>query len=552
MYFAPGATHAPHHVPKEWIARYKGKFDKGWDVMREEVLARQIKLGVVPPGTKLAPKPEAIKDWDKLSADERKLFARQMEVYAAFGEYTDVEIGRLIAAIEETGQYDNTLVFYILGDNGTSAEGGMSGLFNEMTFLNGVEESLPDILKRYDELGGPMSFPHMAAGWAIAGDTPFTWAKQVASNFGGTRNGMVVSWPKRIRAKGEVRSQFHHVIDVAPTILEAAGLPEPKTVNGVVQKPIEGVGMTYTFDDPKAESRRTVQYFEMMGNRAIYADGWFAGTVHKAPWETQARTALLDDRWELYDTRDDFSLSNDLAARNPAKLKELQDLFMTEAVKYNVLPIDDRFIERFNSKLAGRPDLMGDRMSLTLHPGMKAMLEDSFINVKNRSVSITADLEVPEGGANGAILAQGGRFGGWSLHMKGGRLAYTYNYLGMRRTTVLSKEPIPAGKASVRMEFAYDGGGIGKGGVVSLFVNGKKAGEGRLERTQPLAFSSEDGTDVGMDEGTPVIEDYQPRSTKFTGTIRKVVVDVKALGAGEKAEMKKAGAEAARKMEAAQ
>jgi arylsulfatase A-like enzyme len=552
MYFAPGATHAPHHVPKEWIAKYRGKFDKGWDVMREEVLARQVKLGVVPPGTRLAPKPEAIKDWDKLSADEKKLFARQMEVYAAFAEYTDVEIGRLVAALEETGQSDNTLVIYILGDNGTSAEGGMNGLFNEMTYLNGVEESLQDVLKHYDELGGPMSYPHMAAGWAIAGDTPFTWAKQVASNFGGTRNGMVVHWPKRIQAKGEVRSQFHHVIDVAPTVLEAAGLPEPKSVNGVVQKPIEGVSMAYSFDDPKAESRHKVQYFEMVGNRAIYADGWFAGTIHKAPWESKPRAALLDDRWELYDTRIDFSLANDLAAQNPAKLKELQDLFMTEAVKYNVLPIDDRFIERINAKLAGRPDLMGDRMSLTLHAGMKGMMEDAFINVKNRSVTITADLEVPKGGANGVLIAQGGRFGGWSFHMKGGKLAYTYNYLGLQRTTVLSRQPIPPGKVTVRMEFAYDGGGIGKGGAVSLFVNGKKVGEGRLTRTQPLGFSAEDGTDVGMDEGTPVIEDYQPRSTKFTGTIRKVVVDVKALGAGEKAEMKKAGAEAARKMEAAQ
>ena len=551
MYFAPGATHAPHHVPKEWIAKYKGRFDRGWDAMREEVLARQIKLGVVPPGTRLAPKPEAIKDWDKLSADERKLFARQMEVYAAFGEYTDVEIGRLIDALQETGQSDNTLVLYILGDNGTSAEGGMSGLFNEMTFLNGVEESIQDILKRYDELGGPMSFPHMAAGWAIAGDTPFTWAKQVASNFGGTRNGMVVHWPKRIKARGEVRSQFHHVIDVAPTVLEAAGLPEPRSVNGVVQKPIEGVSMAYTFDEPKAESRHRVQYFEMFGNRAIYADGWFAGTIHKAPWEPKARSALLDDRWELYDTRSDFSLANDSAAQNPAKLKELQDLFLTEAVKYNVLPIDDRFIERLNPSLAGRPDLMGDRMSLTLHAGMKGMLEEAFINVKNRSVSITADLEIPKEGANGVLIAQGGRFGGWSFHMKGGKLAYTYNYLGLQRTTVFSRQPIPPGKVTVRMEFAYDGGGIGKGGAVSLFVNGKKAGEGRLARTQPLAFSSEDGTDVGMDEGTPVIEDYQPRRTKFTGIIRKVVVDVKEMGAGEKAEAKKAGVEAARKIEEA-
>jgi arylsulfatase len=421
-----------------------------------------------------------------------------------------------------------------------------------MTFVNGVDESVQDILKRYDELGGPMSFPHMAAGWAIAGDTPFTWAKQVASNFGGTRNGMIVRWPKGIRAKGEVRSQFHHVIDVAPTVLQAAGLPEPTSVNGVVQTPIQGVGMAYAFDDAKAESRHKVQYFEMMGNRAIYADGWFAGTIHKAPWETKARGALRDDRWELYDTRNDFSLANDLAAQYPARLKELQDLFMTEAVKFHVLPIDDRFIERFNPNLAGRPDLMGDRMSLTLHEGMKGMLEDAFINVKNRSVTITADLDVPKGGASGVLIAQGGRFGGWSLHLKSGRLAYTYNYLGLQRTTVLSKDPVPAGKASVRMEFAYDGGGIGKGGAVSLYVNGKKAGAGRLERTQPLAFSAEDGTDVGLDGGTPVTEDYQPRSTKFTGAIRKVVVEVGPLGTGTRAELKKAAAEAARKIEASQ
>jgi arylsulfatase A-like enzyme len=551
MYFAPGATHSPHHVPKEWIAKYKGKFDKGWDAMRDEVLARQIKLGLVPPGTKLAPKPEAIKDWDKLSADEKKLFARQMEIYAAFGEYADTEIGRLIDALRETGQFDNTLVFYIVGDNGTSAEGGMNGLFNEMTYFNGVEESVQDILKHYDELGGPMSYPHMAAGWAVAGDTPFTWTKQVASNFGGTRNGMVVHWPKRIKARGEVRSQFHHVIDVAPTMLEAIGLPEPKSVNGTIQTPIEGVSMIYTFDDPKAEGRHKVQYFEMIGNRAIYSDGWFAGTIHKAPWEAKPRAGLLDDRWELYDTRNDFSLANDLASQNPTKLKELQDLFMTEAVKYKVLPIDDRSIERLNAELAGRPDLMGDRMSLTLHAGMTGMSENAFINVKNRSFSVTADLEVPKGGANGVILAQGGRFGGWSFYMKDGKLAYTYNFLGLKRTTVASKQTVPAGKASVRMDFAYDGGGLAKGGVISLFVNDRKVGEGRLDRTQPNLFSLDDAADVGMDEGTPVVDDYKPKNTKFTGTIRKVVVNVKEMGAGEKVEAKKAGADAARKIEEA-
>jgi arylsulfatase len=551
MYFAPGATHAPHHVPKEWIAKYKGRFDQGWDAMREEVLGRQIKLGVVPPGTKLAPKPAVIKNWSTLTADEKKLFARQMEIFAAFGEYADTEIGRLVDALKDLGQLDNTLVFYIVGDNGTSAEGGMDGMFNEMTYFNGVQESSADILKRYDELGGPMSYPHMAAGWAVAGDTPFTWTKQVASNFGGTRNGMVAYWPKRITARGEVRSQFHHVIDVAPTVLEAAGLPEPKSVNGTVQTPIEGVSMVYTFDDAKAESRHKVQYFEMIGNRAIYADGWFAGTIHKAPWEAKPRAALLEDTWELYDTRNDFSLANDLAARNPGKLKELQDLFMKEAVKYKVLPIDDRSIERLNPKLAGRPDLMGDRTSLTLYAGMTGMSENAFINVKNRSLVITADVEIPAGGANGVILAQGGRFGGWSLYMKAGKPVYAYNFLGLQRFAVASAQAVPAGKATIRFEFAYDGGGLAKGGLGTMYVNDRKVAEGRIERTQPILFSLDDAADVGIDEGTPVTEEYKPEASAFTGKILKIKVDVKEMGAGEKAAAATGNAEAARKMEVA-
>jgi arylsulfatase A-like enzyme len=551
MYFAPGATHAPHHVPKEWIAKYKGKFDQGWDAMREQVLARQIALGVVPPGTKLAAKPKEIKDWGALSADEKKLFARQMEVYAAYGEYADAEIGRLVDAIKDLGQLDNTLVLYIVGDNGTSAEGGMNGLFNEMTYFNGVAETVPDILKHYDELGGPMSYNHMAAGWAVAGDTPFMWTKQVASNFGGTRNGMVAYWPKRIKAKGEVRSQFHHVIDVAPTVLEAAGLPEPKIVNGTPQTPIEGVSMMYTFDDAKAASRHKVQYFEMFGNRAIYADGWFAGTVHRSPWDPQPRAVLLEDKWELYDTRSDFSLANDLAAQNPAKLAEMQALFLKEAAKYHVLPIDDRGIERLNPKLAGRPDLMGDRTSLTLHPGMTGMSENAFINVKNRSLTITADVEVPAGGANGVILAQGGRFGGWTLYMKGGKPTYTYNFLGLQRVAIAASQPVPPGKSTVRFEFAYDGGGLGKGGVGTIYVNDKKVAEGRIERTQPLAFSIDDAADVGIDEGTPVTEDYKSLDSGFTGKILKITVDVKPMGEGVKAEAAKAGVEAATKVEAA-
>nr|AWM07304.1 arylsulfatase [Bradyrhizobium symbiodeficiens] len=536
MYFAPGATHAPHHVPKEWIAKYKGKFDQGWDKLREETLARQIKLGVVPPGTKLAPKPEAIKDWAALSPDEKKLFARQMEVFAGFGEYADTEIGRLIDAVKATGQLDNTLVFYIVGDNGASAEGGMNGLFNEMTYFNGVQESVQDILKHYDELGSPMTYSHYAAGWAVAGDTPFTWTKQVASSYGGTRNGMVVHWPKGIAAKGEVRSQWHHVIDIVPTILEAAKVPEPKSVNGTAQTPIEGVSMAYSFSDAKAPSSHKTQYFEIFGNRAIYSDGWLAGTIHRAAWETTNRRPLDQDIWELYDTRSDFSLTNDLAAKSPDKLKELQDLFLSEAVKYSVLPLDDRTLERLNAAMVGRPDLMAGRTSLTVHEGMIGMSENVFINVKNRSHAITADVEIPSTGASGAILAQAGRFGGWSLYLKDGKPTYTYNFLGLQRFTIAAKQALPAGKSTIRFEFAYDGGGIGKGAVGTLFVNGRNVATGRIERTQCCGFSADEGADVGADEGTPVTEAYKV-PFKFSGKISQVTVELK--------EMKKADSEEA-------
>jgi arylsulfatase len=524
IYFAPGATHAPHHVPKEWIARYKGKFDQGWDRLREETLARQIQLGVVPKGTKLAAKPEAIKDWSTLTPDEQKLFARQMEVFAGFGEYTDTEIGRLVDAIAEIGQLDNTLIFYIVGDNGASAEGGMSGLYNEYSYFNQAPETVADILKHYDELGGPSTYPHYAAGWAVAGDTPFEWTKQVASSYGGTRNGMVVHWPRAIRAKGEVRSQWHHVIDVTPTILEAAGLPQPKSVNGTAQEPIEGVSMVYTFADPRVASRHATQYFEIFGNRAIYHDGWLAGTVHRAAWEFKVRAPLEKDTWELYDTRTDFSLANDLAAKNPAKLRELQALFLKEAVKYSVLPLDDRLTERFIAAVVGRPDLMAGRTSLTVFEGMRGMSENVFINVKNTSHTITAEVDVPQGGGDGVLLAQAGRFGGWSLYVKDRKPTYTYNWLGLQRFTVAAKDPLPAGKATIRFEFAYDGGGMGKGGTGTLFVNDRKVAAARIEHTQCCVFSADEGADVGADEGTPVA-DYQV-PFKFTGRIAKVTIDV--------------------------
>ena len=526
VYFAPGATHAPHHVPKEWIAKYRGKFDQGWDALREETLARQKKLGVVPPDTTLAPKPPAIKDWATLSPDEKKLFARQMEVFAGYGEYADTEIGRLVDAIAATGESDNTLVFYIVGDNGASAEGGMNGLFNEMTYFNGVHESVEDILKHYDELGGPTTYGHYAAGWAVAGDTPFSWTKQVASSYGGTRNGMVVHWPARIRGKGEVRSQWHHAIDIAPTILEAANLPEPKNVNGTPQTPIEGVSLAYTFTDPQAPSRHTTQYFEIFGNRAIYHDGWLAGTLHRAPWEFKPRTTLENDTWELYETRADFSLANDLAAKAPEKLKEMQDLFLREAVRYSVLPLDDRTLERMNPASAGRPDLMAGRTNLSVHHGMSGMSENVFINLKNRSHAITADIDIPKEGADGVILAQAGRFGGWSLYFKDGKPTYTYNWLGLSHYTITSQQALPPGKTTVRFEFAYDGGGVGKGGTGTLFVGEKILGTGRIERTQCCAFSADEGSDVGADQGTPVTEDYAV-PFRFTGRIANVRIELR-------------------------
>jgi arylsulfatase len=535
VYFAPGATHAPHHAPKEWIDKYKGKFDHGWDRQREITLAAQKKLGVVPQNAPLAPKPEAIKDWDKLTADEKKLFARQMEVFAGFGEHTDHEIGRLVKSLEDMGEMDNTLFLYLIGDNGSSAEGTMNGLFNESTYFNGVPEKVEDILKRIDELGGPNSYGHYAAGWAVAGCTPFTWTKQVAANFGGTRNPLVIiHWPNRIKAKNQVRSQFHHVIDVAPTVLEACGLPEPKSVNGTVQRPIEGVSMVYTFDDAKAKDRRTTQYFEIFCNRAVYHDGWVAATVHKAPWEGKPRVDSFDkDKWELYNVAEDFSEAHNIAAKHPDKLKELQAVFLKEAVKYHVLPLDDRSLERFDSRLAGRPDLMQGRTSLTVYTGMTGMMENVFINTKNRSHTITAEIDVPASpdasapGVNGVILCQAGRFGGWSLYTKGGRVKYCYNWVGLERYTVAANKPLPTGKVTIRYEFAYDGGGFGKGGKGTLFVNGEKVAEGRIGNTNGFIFSADETADVGVDEATPVTEDYKANDNKFTGKIRKVTVELK-------------------------
>ena len=527
VYFAPGAVHAPHHAPAEWIAKWKGKFDQGWDKIREETLQRQIAMGIVPQGTALAAKPQAIKDWDTLPADEKKLFTRQVETFAAFLDYTDHHVGRVIDAVAETGQLDNTLIFYIAGDNGTSAEGGMNGVFNEYTYFNGVQETVPDMLKHLDQWGSPETYPHMAAGWAIAFNSPFMWAKQVASNFGGTRVGMVAHWPKGIQAKGEIRGQFSHVIDIAPTILEAAGLPEPKVVNGTEQIPMEGKSLFASFSDPKASARGT-QYFEIAGNRAVYHEGWLAGVVHKAPWEGQPRHTLEADVWELYHVAEDFSCTADLAAKNPEKLKELQAVFLAEAKKYHVLPLDDRFLERMNGNAVGRPDLMGPRTSLTLADGMRGMMESAFINVKNKSKTITAEIEVPEAGGHGIILAQGGRFGGWALYLKDGVPAYDYNFLGLRRSSVAGTEKLKPGKHTLMLDFAYAGGGPGKGGLATLSVNGGKVAEAPIPITQAGMFSADETADVGIDLGTPVVEAIGcEHKSKFTGKIPKVTIEVK-------------------------
>jgi len=527
IYFATGATHAPHHAPKEYTEKYKGKFSQGWDKVREETLERQKALGVVPQNTVLAPKPADIKDWDKLTSDEKKVFERQMEIFAGFAEHTDDQIGRLIDALEERGELDNTLIFYIVGDNGSSAEGGMQGLYNENTFFNGVPETLEMQMAKLDELGTEHTYNHFAAGWAIAGNTPFTWAKQIASNFGGTRNGMVTHWPAGLKSKGEVRSQFHHVIDVAPTIYEAVGVPAPKMVNGIEQRPMEGVSMVYSFDNAAAPDQRKTQYFEMTGNRAIYDDGWYAATIHRAPWETQPRRALSEDIWELYNINEDFSLASNLADKNPEKLEAMKKKFMEEAVKYNVLPIDDRSIERFDPAIAGRPDLMNGRTKLTLYEGATGIPENAFINVKNTSLTITAEVEIPAN-ASGVILCQGGDFGGWTLYMTDGKPTYTYNWVGLESYTISSTQKVSPGKHTIKFDFAYEGG-RGAGGTGTLSLNGKKVGEGKIAHTNANTFGIDESADVGTDENTPVNPAYAKKE-KFTGKIHSVTIETKPAG----------------------
>ncbi len=527
-YFAPGATHAPHHVPKEWADKYKGKFDQGWDKLREETFARQKTLGVIPEDCELTPRHAEIPAWDTIAAEMKPVLARQMEVYAGFLEHTDHHVGRLIDALKDLGVLDDTLIYLIIGDNGASAEGSLQGCFNEMAPLTGFPhlETAEFLTERLDKLGGPEAYNHYAVGWAHAMCAPYQWTKQVASHFGGTRNGTIVHWPKGIKAKGEVRTQFHHVIDVAPTILEAAGLPEPVFVNGVQQRPIEGVSMLYAFNDAKAAERRETQYFEMAGNRGIYHKGWTAVTRHRTPWLTGSvqLPAFDDDVWELYDTTTDWTQSKNLAKEHPDKLHELQRLWLIEAVKYNVLPLDDRFAERANPDLAGRPQLIKGNRQI-LFRGMGRLTESSIVNTKNKSHALTAEVVVPPTGAEGVIVALGGIIGGWSLYAKGGKPKYCYNFYGVNRYTIEGASTIPPGTHQVRMEFKYDGGGLAKGGTVTLYVDGGKVGEGRVEMTEPMVFSADETCDVGDEFGSPVTYDY-PTPKKFSGEVNWVEIDL--------------------------
>ena len=525
LYLSFGATHAPHHVPKEWIEKYKGKFDKGWDAVREETLANMKAKDVVPPDTVLTDRPEGVLAWDELNETQKKVYARLMEVYAGFAEHTDAQVMRLIKLLEEIGVFDNTLFIYIAGDNGASAEGGLDGTLNELMNINGIFPQIESVIDRIDTAGGPRAYNHYPVGWAHAMNCPYQWTKQVASHFGGTRNSMALSWPKCIKAKGEIRQQFHHVIDIVPTILEAAGLPEPYMVNGIAQKPLEGVSMAYTFDDANAKDRHVTQYFEIFGNRGIYHEGWTACTHHSTPWLFMQRPAFDADQWELYDTTKDWSQGNDLSKEMPDKLRELQELFLIEASKYDVFPLDDRTYERSNAAIAGRPDLAGDRKTMTFYPGMTHLMENTVLNVKNRSHTVTAELETSEGKTDGVIAAQGGRFAGWSLYVKNGIVKYVHNWMDQEYYYVAASEKLPSGKVNVRYHFDFDGEKPGAGGIGTLYINDKKVGEGRIDKTVPFIFAVDETFDVGGDLGTPVTDDM-PEDLLFRGEIHWVRVDL--------------------------
>jgi arylsulfatase A-like enzyme len=548
LYLAPGNSHAPHHASKDWIAKFRGQFDQGWDKVREETLERQIKLGIVPAATRLTPRPNEIPAWDSLNNDQKQVYARMMEVYAATVAQSDYEVGRVLDALEQSGQLDNTLVIYLEGDNGASAEGTMQGTTSEVS-AQFAPESLEFLVSMIDELGSDRTYNHYPIGWAHAMDAPFQWTKQVASHFGGTRNGVAISWPKRIKAGGEIRSQFHHVIDIVPTILEGAGIQAPLLLNGVPQKPIEGVSMAYTFDDAKTPSQRPTQYFEMTANRALYHDGWIASTTPgRLPWETLGAAPDPDAyQWELYKLTDDFSQSKNVAKENAKKLLDLQSRFLIEAAKYNVLPIDSSFADRMDP--GTRPNLLRGQTHFTYYPGMIRIPEANSPDVHNKSFRVTADVEIPgapearlalspQQSAEGVIATQGGRFGGWALLVLHGKPMFAYAYTNQDgakyphqnadKTRISGNEKLTPGRHTIGFDFAYDGSGLGKGGKGTLTVDGNKVAESRIERTSPLGkFTLDESFDVGQDTGTPVIDEYDTKMPfKFTGTLNKVEIDL--------------------------
>lgn len=534
MYYAPGTAHAPHHAPKEWIKKYEGKFDKGWLAVREETFARQQKMGIIPADAKLPPYAPDYKKWDDLTPGMKKVCARQMEVYAAALAHCDHQIGRVLDAIEKTGELDNTLIFYIMGDNGCSAEDPSGhGLTNEVGVLgNGVVETEEFLLSVLDDWGSDKTFNHFSHSWAHAMNTPFQWDKKVASHFGGTRNGLVVHYPKKIKDAGAMRSQFHHLIDVAPTIYEAAGITPPTHINGIEQKPIEGTSMVYTFDkaNATAPSKHTTQYFEIVANRAIYHDGWTACTTPKRlPWVTIGKTTenpITDYEWELYHVAKDFTQSKNVAKENPTKLEELKKLFMEEARKYQVLPIDDRYGER--GDVSTRPSLTRGRDTFTFYEGMTRVPEGSSPDLKNKSYRISADVEIPEGGANGVLMTQGGRFGGYGLLLLDGKLTFVHAFSNQPRHKfkVAANEKLAPGKHTVAVDFKYDGGGAGKGGTATITVDGKEVATGKIPQTIPTRVSLDETLDFGEDCGTPILDDYKV-PFKFTGKLEKVVIELK-------------------------
>ncbi len=526
-YFATGATHAPLHAPEEWIDKFKGQFDQGWDKVREETLARQKKMGVVPESTKLTPRPKEIPGWDSLSDDARRLYARHQEAFAGFLAHTDYHVGRLVEAVRKLPDGDNTLIIYIAGDNGPSAEGSLTGTTNNIMTQNGIPDTVEGQLDEINEIGGPQHENHFPVGWAWAGASPFQWMKRVPSHFGGTRNGLVISWPAKVKDAGTIRSQFHHVIDIAPTIYEAAGIPEPKTVAGVKQTPIAGTSMAYTITNPDAEGRRTTQYFETGGHRAIYHNGWVAAAFQGVPWELTGSKGFDNTKWELYNIEEDFSEAVDLAQKHPEKLKELQAIFDQEAEKYNVYPLDDRFAERVVNP--ERPSVTRGRTFFSYAAGTNRIPEGSAPPIYQRTHTITASIDVGEDGAQGVIVAEGGSAGGYALYVEEGKLVYEYNFFGKERNKIVSAAKLPSGKVQVEMD--YQQKPITKanpavGGTVTLSVNGKQVARGEVPHVVPSRFSATETLDIGADLGSTVSEDYTAPHA-FNGKIEKVDIELK-------------------------